>query len=185
VTLRVELEFQEQVIFEIHSDARKMINAANEPCVLLAARDCDAEDEHHVEIAAESPTEHHRQPRQAGRICGPTPRGPAATRPGSRPAVGCGATSVRPVSTAAAASLVPLGSKRIRAMNPRAMKRAMKSEPPIGQINQHTAEQIVKFPEFPGAPGRIRTCDARLKRPGRRLVRDPCVQRGPHFCPPQ
>jgi hypothetical protein len=35
--------------------------------------------------------------------------------------------------------------------------------------------------QIQGAPGRIRTCDARLRRPGRRLSEGLCVQRGLHF----
>jgi hypothetical protein len=38
--------------------------------------------------------------------------------------------------------------KRIRALNPHAMKHAMKSAPSIGQIIQHTAGQIVNSPNF-------------------------------------
>jgi hypothetical protein len=46
-------------------------------------------------------------------------------------------------------------------MNPRAMKHAMKSAPLIGQINQHTAEEIVKFPRFLECPRQ----DSNLRRP--------------------
>ena len=42
---------------------------------------------------------HHRLPRRAGRICRPTRRRPAATGPGSRPAVRCRGTFVRPVTS--------------------------------------------------------------------------------------
>jgi hypothetical protein len=42
--------------------------------------------------------------------------------------------------------------------DPRAMKRAMKSALLTGQIVRPVHEHFVEFPEFLGAPGRIRTC---------------------------
>jgi hypothetical protein len=48
--------------------------------------------------------------------------------------------------------------QRIRAMSPRAMKRAMKSAPLIGQINGTRTGSLPNIPDFLGAPGRIRTC---------------------------
>ena len=49
-------------------------------------------------------------------------------------------------------------NKRIRATILRAMKRAMKLAPLIGRINRDADRRPAKYPEFLGAPGRIRTC---------------------------
>ena len=82
------------------------------------------------------------------------------TRPDSRPATRCRGIAFAPVTSLQSRSGIsgPLGSKRIRAAILRAMKRAMKSAPLIRQINRGVERQLVKFPEFVGAPGRIRTC---------------------------
>jgi hypothetical protein len=64
----------------------------------------------------------------------------------------------RRCSMTTGAPLATMHTKRIRAAIPRAMKRAMKFASLIGQINRDAGRQLAKFPEFLGAPGRIRTC---------------------------
>ena len=61
-------------------------------------------------------------------------------------------------SMTAGAPLATMHIKRIRVTIPRAMKRAMKFASLIGQINRDGGRQLAKYPEFLGAPGRIRTC---------------------------